>query len=365
MRQMARTTAQSPRSQTPPGGSPSDATRAVARGSGPASGVAPGTGRLAFLDLLRVACVFYIVGLWHLQQYTRHHIVGGASGAAATVVVLSIFTLASGYLTHRRGWPASGRAYAVHRFVRLYPLFALAVVAYLALGIITARVAVLSLLLVSVLHGPAPLTLWYVVMLIDFEIVYLAVGALRSSPYLWVVVAGLAVGIALLYGVVGGVDHRFLIYAPSFVAGILLARGDRDRALLIGAAVLLPIGLLMSGRGGDAEYSVMSVPFALSSGCLIFFGARACYRGRPRLDATLRWLAYISFCMYLVHRPVYVALRHLYVPASAAGQYLLLLTVGLALVIVLAWVVQSGYDRAVAATGDALTRRRAASGARD
>ena len=322
MRQMPRTTAQRARPAASRGRRP-DAASGVARGSGSASGIAPDGGRLVFLDLLRVVCVFYIVGLWHLQQYTHRHILGGASGAAATVVVLSIFTLVSGYLTHRRGWPASSRAYAVHRFVRLYPLFALAVVAFVLCGLVTGRVALLSLLLVSVLHGPAPLTIWYVVMLIDFEIVYLAVGALRSSPFLWVFVAGLAVGFALLYGVVGGVDHRFLIYCPLFVAGILLARGGHDRALTVGAAVLLPIALAVYGRGGgDAEYSLLSVPLALSSGCLIFVGARACYRGRPRLDAALRWLAYVSFCMYLVHRPVYVALRQVYVPASIAGQYL-------------------------------------------
>jgi len=301
-----------------------------------------GSSRLAFLDLLRVACVFY----------TSHHVAGGAWGAVCTVVVLSIFTLASGYLTHRRGWPASMRAYAVHRFVRLYPPFAVAVVVYALLGIVSARVALSSLLLVSVLHGPSPLTLWYVVMLIDFEIVYVVVGALRTSPRsLWAAVAVMAAGFAVLHAVVGGVDDRFVIYAPAFVVGILLARGGRDRALLLVGVALVPVALLVYARGPDPEYSPQGVPLALSSGLLAFLAARAWYRGCPRLDATLRWLAWISFFMYLVHRPIYVALRHVDRPASIAGQYLYLLTAGLFLVIVLSWAGQTGYDRAVALLG--------------
>ena len=200
--------------------------------------------RLAFLDLLRVVCVFYIVAFWHLQDYTGHLIARGTWATAPTIVVLAVFTLVSGYLTHRRGWPASRRRYVAHRFVRLYPPFALAVVAFLASGLVTGPVALRSLLLVSLLHGPAPLTIWFVVMLIDFEIVYAVIAALRASPYLWVALAAVAVGVALLYGVVGGLDARLLIYAVPFAAGILLARGGWERAWLVGAVVLLPIALL-------------------------------------------------------------------------------------------------------------------------
>jgi peptidoglycan/LPS O-acetylase OafA/YrhL len=308
-------------------------------------------------DYLRFFAVLWVVGYWHLAGFVTHQ--GDRYWLSGlTQTGLGLLTMISGYLAHRNGWPASSRRFLWHRFVRLYPLLVITVVLYYVLGVykIDALWKTLSLLMVA--YGPPyPLTLWFVVMLFNFDIGYAVVAWLRRFRYRWLFYAMLAAGIAAWAVFVRPFQDLILEYGTPFVIGVALASGRLNKKYAtIAAAAVLPVAVYLFDQHilwKQARYTFLIV----SASLLVLVIAQAVHRPN-RMDKVFRWLAYCTFGMYLFHRLVYIGLTHLWMPAGRTAGYAYLWTVGIGLLILVSWLVQTGYDRLVDRVGSAWQGRR-------
>ncbi len=316
---------------------------------------ARGGDRLGHLDYIRVVCILYVVAYWHLSGYVKQQ--GNRYWLGAIMVAaLGTFAMISGYLVHRRGWPASTPRFLASRFIRLYPLFAIAVGLFYLWGMIDQPTAIRSLFLVSLIYPPAPVTLWFIVMLLNFDMAYALVAWLRKYRFQWLVYAAIVGGLVLFHLLVHEIDPRLLQYSPAFALGVFVASGTLSKRYLLAIAVPVFAASIALYLTRSLGHTARNIPFVLSTSYLVFAIGAAVYRPN-RLDPVVRVLAYSSYCMYLFHRPVYKSLLKLWTPVSHEMRYVYLLTVGLFLTIGIAWVVQTLYDRIVAAAGGAWSRK--------
>ena len=309
------------------------------------------------LDYLRFFAVLWVVGYWHLAGFVTHQ--GDRYWLSGlTQTGLGLLAMISGYLAHRKGWPASSGRFLFQRFARLYPLFAVTVILYYVLGVYKVGATWTMLSLLAVAYGPPyPLTLWFVVMLFNFDIGYAFVACLRRFRSRWFFYACLAAGIAAWAVFVRPFQDLILEYGTPFVIGVALASGRLNRKYaVIAAAVVLPVAVYLFDQQllwKQARYTLLIV----SASFLVFMIAQAVHRPN-RVDKVFRWLAFCTFGMYLFHRLVYIGLKDLWMPHGRNAGYAYLWTVGIGLVILVSWVVQFGYDRLVDAIGSAWQRRR-------
>lgn len=305
--------------------------------------------RLGHLDLIRVLCILYVIAYWHLSGYVTHQ--GNRYWLGSIMVVaLGTFTMISGYLVHRRGWPDGSLRFVGRRFIRLYPLFALAVALFVAWGMIDGPTAIRSLFLVSMIYPPAPVTLWFIVMLLNFDLAYALVAWLRKYRVQWLVYAVIVAGLFLCNYFVREVDPRLLQYGVAFALGVFVASGKVEKKYLLPVALAVCAGALSLLITRSLGHTARNIPLVLSVSYLVFAAGEYLYRPNP-LDPVLRQLAYASYCMYLFHRPVYKSLMKIWTPHSHEMRYVYLLTAGLFLTIGISWGIQTLYDKAVAVIG--------------
>jgi peptidoglycan/LPS O-acetylase OafA/YrhL len=308
------------------------------------------------LDYLRFFPVLWVVGYWHLAGFVTHQ--GDRYWLSGlTQTGLGLLTMISGYLAHRKGWPTSSGRFLFQRFVRLYPLFAITVILYYVLGVYKVDALWKMLSLLAVAYGPAyPLTLWFVVMLFNFDIAYAFVAWLRRFKLRWLFYACLAAGIAAWAVFVRPFHDLILEYGIPFGVGVALASGRLNkRYATIAAAVVLPVAVYLFDQKllwKQGRYTLLIV----SASFLVFVIAQAIHRPN-RADKVFRWLAYCTFGMYLFHRLVYIGLKELWMPEGRNAGYAYLWTVGIGLVILVSWVVQTGYDRLLDGARSAWQRR--------
>jgi peptidoglycan/LPS O-acetylase OafA/YrhL len=307
--------------------------------------------RYVSLDILRSACIFYIVGFWHLFDYTTalpgYH---NAITYRLTVVVLGLFVLLSGFLIGRKDIKltrAEVLEFYKNRLLRIYPPYLFALLLFLVFRMATLGSVLKSVFILSEVIGPPLFTLWFIVMLMGYYLLTPVLVALRPTPqkFIFFCLALLAALFALAE-ILHLSDPRMILYFPPFALGIFLAGPQqltlsRSLPLLLGAAAAA-LGL-SSLDAGPIESSLLSVPLALTLPLLVFvLMMKLDHRIKP--VPLVSQIAYASFFMYLFHRPVYKLVTFVYMPESDLGQILFLLGVCLPLVILLSWVGQKVYD---------------------
>jgi peptidoglycan/LPS O-acetylase OafA/YrhL len=306
------------------------------------------------IELLRAGCVLWIVGFWHLMNYT--HGFPGADNAVTlrlTVIVLGLFTFVSGFLLARAPMrlraPKLGRFYA-RRLLRIYPLYLLALLAFWALGMADRSTALKAALGMSMVYGPAPLTLWFITMILEFYLVAPLLVALRGRPALFALAAAGLFGVAAVCGSAANGDLRLAEYFPAFALGVYWAgHGERasTRTTLWACAATAAAWAWSLAASGDPQYSLTGIPLVTCGALAAFLLAgRLTLSPRGALARAAALVSYASFAMYLFHRVVYKGLHALYDPASPGLGLAWLLLVGLPVVIAVALVAQRACDAA-------------------
>lgn len=301
----------------------------------------------AAIDILRASSVLYIVGFWHLLNYTSAF--PGYANAVTyriTVVILGLFVFLSGYLLASKEMPASLSGVAAfyrNRLLRIWPLYALALLAFVAYGIASVKTALLASVGVGMIYGGPPLTLWFVTSLLVF---YLVAPALILSARTPIVFLGITVTLFLLarhYQI----DARLALYFPSFVLGVLVARNRQavDRIPLALIAIASVIALAISASSGFPEKATESIGIAAIVPLFCLRLGERLYTA-PEAPKLLRAISYAGFAMYLFHRPIYATLVTLQ-PNNPELQMLYLVGVCLPVVTVASYAIQSGYDAIV------------------
>jgi peptidoglycan/LPS O-acetylase OafA/YrhL len=304
------------------------------------------------VELLRAGCALWIVGFWHLMNYT--HGFPGADNAVTlrlTLIVLGLFAFVSGFLLARAPMrlraPEIGRFYA-RRLLRIYPLYLLALLAFWVLGMADRSTALKAALGMSMVYGPAPPTLWFITMILEFYLVAPLLIALRGRPALFVLAALGLFGVAAVCGSAANGDIRLAEYFPAFALGVYWANhGERTsmRTALWVCAATVAAWAWSLAAGSDPQYSLAGIPLVTCGGLAAFLLAgRLTLSPHGALARAATLVSYASFAMYLFHRIVYKGLHALYDPASPGLGLAWLLLVGLPLVVLVSFLMQRACD---------------------
>jgi len=332
---------------------------------------APGDKSLP-VELLRAGCALWIVGFWHLMNYT--HGFPGADNAVTlrlTVIVLGSFAFVSGFLLARAPMrlraPELGRFY-VKRLLRIYPLYLLALLAFWALGMADRSTALKAALGISMVYGPAPLTLWFITMILEFYLVAPLLIALRGRPVLFLLAALGLFGVAAACGSAANGDIRLAQYFPAFALGVYWANhGERAsmRTALWACAATVAAWAWSLAAGSAPQYSLAGIPLVTCGGLATFLLAgRLALSPDGAIARAATLVSYASFAMYLSHRIVYQGLHALCDPASPVLGLAWLLLVGLPVVVLVSLLAQRVCDALLGARAARATPPRARSASR-
>jgi peptidoglycan/LPS O-acetylase OafA/YrhL len=305
--------------------------------------------------------MLYIVGFWHLFGYSaalacRENWRGVHM---ATSCSLGMFCFLSGFLVvFKYGAAMTSRGtvwkFYAKRFLRLYPYYAAAVIGGYWLGVynLTQRSDLAaSLCLVSVFVGRAPLTFWFVNVILAYYLLTPLVlwkGARNRALCAWMAV--FLVGLLLLGTELAAVDFRIVQYLPSFGFGLLAGSSAVVRRWAFSPAAAL---LSLAGIGAIAwvSGSVRSPVTQMMTHTLCpvlvvppsWIVATWLSRYSTIRTASLV-IGYLSMSAYLLHRFTYAAWFELYRPVGVAKSVLFSLGVALPTTCVVAYAVQRLYD---------------------
>lgn len=316
--------------------------------------------RNAAIDLVRAFSILWIVGIWHVFDYLPD--LPGAKNDVTyrvTVALLGLFVLVSGYLMGLKDVPLKARPlrdFYIGRFGRIYPPFVLACLLFALFKLADVASLVKAALLVAMLWGPAPFTLWFIAMIALFYAITPLLMAARGNGWTFaLVVAGLTVLSALAHLQWDNVSPRLAMYLPSYCLGLWLAAHEVPwRKLLIFGLIAAVPAFAMSTEAETRmiESSLWSTPWAIALSAALFGAAMAGEAGLPRWGWIL-FVAQASYFLYLFHRPIYALFLKIHDPAGWQGRAALIMLLALPVAVVAAWVGQRLYDRAWAAWGRA------------
>lgn len=303
-----------------------------------------------FIDYLKSITMLYIVGYWHLFDYTNAF-PGYINPVSEniTIAVLGLFTFISGFLSGKSVVKSGGiKDFYVKRLIRIYPLYFVAVILFFVYGKNDFITSVKSLLCVSMLYSPAPRTLWFITMIMLFYLAapFLVKLASNLKRYLIAVVLTMITLVSLMV-FSKTLDIRLILYLPCFCLAIYCAVDDVENRFLNfkSAIACLIVGLLLLFINTDiwTIEKLKQIPFILSLSYLVF---AVSYRGQnwfPKISL-ISFLSFSSYAMYLFHRPIYVTLKQLYFPASDLFQVIYLF-ICLVMIVILSWVIQRTNDK--------------------
>ena len=310
------------------------------------------------IDVLRALSVLYIVGYWHLFNYTTAF-PGYANIYTVGLkdIVLGTFTFTSGYLLANRSVDLGVTevwSFYRRRLVRIYPLYVIALLLFGWTGLAGQHEVTGGILLVSMFAPPSPPTLWFITMIMVFYL--LAPFMIRFADRVGslLVVSGLMFVALLAFPLtIGSMDLRILMYFPAFVLGVGVARQAPLRELIqrrkwVLALLLVPAFVLFRYGGEGWVWGVLALTPLVLAGTLVAFAYAERY-AQGIESVAIYFISYSSFCMYLFHRLIYKYSSTWYFPTDKVYQVAYLLAFSLTATILLSYAVQKGYDRAVVA----------------
>ena len=323
------------------------------------------TEHFAPLDYLRVVCVIYIVGLWHMVSYTDiegfKHIQSYPFLQQSTYCVLSAFTFLSGFLAFREFKGAKDvLKYYLKRLIRLWPLFALAEIAMVLLGINEGKMLPWVLAGLGWAKEPFPLTLWFVGMIFLF---YLLNPVISSKKLYLGISAAVLVEVAfILLNFFLRTDERLWFYWPFFVTGSIVRRipwkewsgklKETKITLIKAVAAVLCIAgfvpVLVFAEDSDFSYKTYLSAILFIAGGIMLFGLIKV----KLLNTIIAQIAYASMCAYLYHRVFFTIL------CKVLGKKISLLPVWILFLILffgVSYLLQFGYDKAVGVISGAVS----------
>ena len=303
------------------------------------------------LDAARAISMLYILGIWHLNDYSKFLDIGFA-GQYIKNATLGLFMFISSFLLGKK-YRIEGlkdiKEFLAKRFLRIFPLFVLSVYSYHFFGLCSTSELVKSVLGVSVFIPPMLPTVWFISMLILFYFVFLSLGGKR--PIKQISLAGglmIVLGILESYNLID-IDRRFWYYFPCFALGSILSKFEvRDllNRQIIGVSLII-VSIIIAA----VELDVITVqPYlrAVISICgvflvLLFSHWIAKIRNSRRL---LLFLAEASFVSYLFHRQAFHFFENaVFWPEDGFIRWCYLLFVCIPLILLFSYFLQRSFNK--------------------
>lgn len=304
--------------------------------------------RVAFWDAARAICMLYIVGFWHMQEYTSYGFYSVVTHAL-TRGVLATFVFISAYWAGQKKVDniSAVITYCKNRLLRIYPLFFLSCTTLYLIHIFWQKDYIVShlqfirtLLGVSFIISPAPSTVWFINMIFIFDIISLWVNYFKSIRVKFILCIVIVLCVFVLKNFVSIIDERILIYCPIYCIGLLVSCvrqiSEEVNYCKLSAAIILGVGLVWFSEKNliiDILVAITFIVMILEIGKIL--------SKNKLINRFLSVISYSSMCAYLFHRQVFYAVYRKSGPFSVGFALLVMLP----LILIIAFGLQSIYDK--------------------
>lgn len=265
-----------------------------------------------WIDLVRVICMMWIVFIWHLKDYLpgEYQMFGSILKVSQwiTVTALFAFTLLSGYSMAKYNFQSFKDVLSFYkkRLIRFYPLYLIAILCFWCFGWYSSVTVIKCMTGIALFFNEAPLTLWYMCMLMFF---YMITPIINWKYGSYKINVAIYIFVILLFGLLSKLDvthGNMALYTPAYMAGLFMGK----------------------------NINLQSVDFSS-------FWAKA-----------IKVLAYSSFCIYLFHRIIFVMVANMYNHTWVVDKVLIQMDISCAVIVVvctcvLTYGIQFVYDLCV------------------
>ena len=305
-------------------------------------------------DIARVISMIYIIGVFHPLGYVdlfyHNYIV-----RTLVYVSLCTFTFLSAFLAvsiNTFDNKSDIIRYYKKRFLRLYPLFFIAAILMLILGLNGKMSTLLGLIGIAPIIGYSFRTLWYVSMLLFFILLTPLISSRRRySPFLKCFTTFLLISI-FEYFICGSIDTNFNYYFFVYIVGIILGLYYNNYAISflhkksnVPITVLLFLIALIIGvffRNSLFHRFVGVLGFI----ALINISCAFSSKTYPRLFKLVAICSFASMTAYLFHRIIYYVILKIWNPGGVLELFYIM-AVGLPMTIIIAYFIQVAYDKMI------------------
>lgn len=266
-------------------------------------------GRIIFIDVIKCICIIWLVGLWHMSNYTSYegvfaHYILNDYGSCLTKTSLHLFTFFTGFFTNVYFSTGNHNSvgFYIHKLKKTYILFALSAITLYFIpnpwdggSWMSFSQLAFSLFGLGIIYPtPAPNTLWYMNMILFF---YIIAPLLLSSSYLRSIGKVLTVFImaAVILKLSGGAvfDGRFFWYFPTFILGLFCP-----------TIILNRIWSIRTSTSKLGRWNILKLICHISESCIVvyLFHRQFVYVFHQWLGIPLMITAFLVFiCSYLLY----------------------------------------------------------------
>ncbi len=303
------------------------------------------------IDFLKGISVLYVVGYWHLFNYTKafpqyQNVVTGR----LLMIALGLFVLISGYLIGTKVNTNSKNGLIVFytkRLLRIYPPFILFSIIFYVLNVGSGKKLFKTATLISMVFPPAANTLWFVAMIIIFYMMAPLLINMSKNMAKYILFCVLLFSSAFIFNHFFNIlNERLILFFPIFAVGILLAsRQELKDNLPLSVVTLFLIASIMLTFTENVSMFLW-LP-------LMVFAPLFCFLILLRKERMIKrfkiigHIGYASLFVYLSHRPIYEVLKKLYFPQSEILQIFYLAVICLPLIIAISMVLQKWYNNII------------------
>ncbi len=302
------------------------------------------------IDLLKSIAILYIVGFWHLLDYAPviknfhtplWHLV--------TWSMLALFVFISGYLSYNSFKRKGTRKFLLDRFLRIYPLYFFAALGFYLVRIYDVSMFLKAISVTGMFWTPAPLTLWFISMLIVYIIMTpLFLTVLQRYGTRGFIGISVTVFI-LLYFLKWKchIDERLPLYFWAYILGMYVAFNGKflkyQKPLFLWGGIFMIFYLFLFFQG-LYSWTLSYIPLVT---LLAFFFFSMGKGLELRYSGWIVYIATASYCMYLFHRLVYTLFTWIYVPSSVEWRFVFYFCIGLPIIVMSSYLIQRSYDKVI------------------
>ncbi|WP_155314002.1 acyltransferase family protein [Desulfosarcina ovata] len=307
------------------------------------------------IDLLRGLSILYIVGFWHMFNYTKAFPeYYNPFTRRLTLIILGTFVFISGYFIGGEDLIINKHniiAFYKKRLLRIYPLYIIAIYLFTLFNLSNVITSVKAGVMISMLLKPAPVTLWFITMLILFYVIspFLihcskSIKANRLIFYYLIFIT-----LLMIYSYFTRMlDVRFVMYFPSFALGVFVANKNESihRTNNSFTIIIMISSVIFSFFKAPHEQLklLMYIPMILSCSYFLFQSFKYLSVSSKHACKIIIFLSYSSYCMYLFHRLIYINFKKIYFPEVYLYQFFYLVFLCLPCIICCSFIIQKIFD---------------------
>ena len=310
-------------------------------------------GRILGFDLTRVVSIFVVIGIYHNLAYAGFGFSEAPFVLSLVYSSLGSFTFLSAYLLSSK-YKFTNKEEIVtfykKRVLRIWPLFAFSSIALWLIHFNQLIPTLKGLVGLSPFWAPAPITMWYVAMLISLYVLtpFVVRGPLKVQLLKAVMVMTIVGGIQLAFG---SVVPKTFNYYMVYLIGLILGANFKEKTMAFLSSkktlVVSCMWMILFVRVFKTANPVLkSLTGVLGIIAIINLSIIITPKIREHsfLEKSITFLAYSSFCAYLFHREVIWALLHFRFSDNGWPIFFEVLIIGVPLTFIFAYIVQRIYD---------------------